>query len=180
MFSPASPWELTSASAGGRFGSAGILPGMIAILSARSGGVEGGGQQFAVRGVSAGVLTLRGKGLAAGQGWPPTYSGPVRYQVRSLRPQIVAAAADIGRRYGIGRVGDPPFSGDARVLADLVVLSVLYRAYLLFARQADGDDFSRKAKSIKADLDATIGLLPPGAPGNSGVPARRPWGRASR
>jgi hypothetical protein len=166
VFSPATPWVLTSATAD--FQALGVMPGHVVQVQAAGAGQGSTADCLAVVGTAPGSVTLRRKGQSAGVGMPPgpsTGGGGVKFQVTTFGPQIALATDDINRRFGItnglypGR--SPSVLSDPGELRDAVVLTVLYRRYLDASREVAGpaDSFAAKARAIKAELDDLLARL---------------------
>jgi hypothetical protein len=166
VFSPATPWLLTSATA--NFQALGVAPGQVVQIQVAGAGQCSTADCLVVASTAPGSVTLRRKGQSAAVGMPPgpsTGVGGVRFQVLTFGPQIALAADDINRRFGItnglypGR--SPSVLSDSGELRDAVVLTVLYRRYLDVSREVAGpsDSFAAKAEAIKAELDDLLARL---------------------
>lgn len=166
VFSPGSPWALTSATAD--FQALGATAGQVVQVQVSGTAPAPSPDCLVVAGVAPGSVTLRRKGQPAGVGMPPgpaAGAGGVKFKIVTLAPQIALVSADIDRRFGIANGASPGRSASALAdpgeLRDAVVLTVLYRQYLDASREVAGavDSFAAKARAVKADLDDLLARL---------------------
>ena len=161
-FSPDASWDLMSATSD--FQASGVRPGHVVHLRKPAAWFKGGGELFAVAGVSPGSLTLRRVGMPPGSGAPPTQGtglSGVEFLVATLDPQIEEASFELNRRFAI----DPSSPGrtpsdlrDTRDLRRACVLTVLARRYAGESRGPDGD-FSLKLRQAESELTEALARL---------------------
>jgi hypothetical protein len=184
VFHAADRWTLRSASV--NFAASGLGPGHVVQLIGPPSAFPAPGDALVVASVSAGSVTLRRKGQAAGQGLPP---GPasgltgVAFYVSTLAPQIEAAGYDLDRRFGI----DPQVPGrrrgdlaDARQLREATILTVLHRRYLDLSRDAEGPLAAKAARLGSALADALARVVLHWTSADRGAPTTRFGTRMSR
>lgn len=188
-----SSWVLSSASVA-NFATRGVTPGQMVKLWGAKGtpagaafGPESAADLFAVDAVSGATLTLRRKGLASGQGQPPSAIGltGVGFSVVTLYPQIEDASFEIQQRYGIDDAVVGSATADlykVRELRQATTLTVLHRLYLAMARDSSKpDDFARKASVLRHELSDVLALVAlHWGPTGDDRPASIRYGRVTR
>jgi hypothetical protein len=156
------PWVLTSTSV--NFGTNGVTPNQVVLLSAPKTQYPGGGQLLAIDSVSGNSITLRRlhKDLNVGQPPAPTTGlTNVTFTINTLDPQIEEASFDLKRRFSIDENQAYRASSwlyDLRDLRMATVLSVLKDRYRSETR-TDRGDFALKANSISGALDDVMARL---------------------
>lgn len=189
----AGTWVLTSATVGS-FAARGVLPGQVVKVWGAKGtpagsafGPESAADLFVVDAVAGASLTLKRKGLASGQGEPPSAVAltGVGFAVLTLYPQIEDASFELQQRYGIDDAVVGSATADlykVRELRQATTLTVLHRLYLAMARDASKpDDFARKASVLRQELSDVLAMvaLHWGPTGDDRPPSIR-YGRVTR
>lgn len=161
-FDVPTPWTLSSSSV--VFSASGVGSNQIIHLSRslRSGGdlLRGSGELLAIDSVTEGSATLRWPGQGLNVGHPPGFGGMtlVTFSVRTMSAQIENACFEINERFAIDPRLDmrsPSRVYDLRVLRDLTVFAVLYRAYANGTRDEKGD-WRLKIAQYKSEYDDAL------------------------
>ena len=121
---------------------------------------KGGGELLAVDSVTETFATLRWPGQGLNVGHPPGFGGKVavEFSIRSMSAQIENACFEINERFGIDpnlAMRSPASVYDLRILRDLTVYAVLYRAYANGNRDEHGD-WKLKVGQSKSDYDDAL------------------------
>lgn len=150
-------WALSSITA--NFATRGAAAGMLVHLKKPSSyGVSG--DLLIVDSLVGGVMNLRRKGFATGEGEPPAPLTGITGSVLTARPQIRDASYNLNKLYGV----DDLWYGrryldlyDPAELSDVCAMMTMYQLYLSEARRSTKDDhWWAKAAMVKKDLDELI------------------------
>lgn len=157
-FDVPTPWVMGSPSVD--FLANGVASNQIIHLTNPKAGFKGGGELLAVDSVTETSATLRWPGQGAGVGHPPGFGGKVavEFSVRTMSAQIENACYEINERFGIDpnlTCRSPGRVYDLRILRDLAVYAVLYRAYANGVRDEKGD-WRLKVGQYKSDYDDAL------------------------
>lgn len=173
-FASGNRWLLTSASIAD-FAAQGVAAGQVAVVHVprQGGAIEP--QHLIVSSVAAGGLTLRRKGLPAGQGQPPAPAAGqagIQFSVATLAAEIARASFELNHRFGIDDAVAGRAPGDlsnATELLEPCVLSVLWKRYFAIAQRGNPDAkdtpdakaakaaaYWAKARQIKEELDELL------------------------
>lgn len=178
VFNPAAPWVLYSTAT--NFGSNGVSPNQVVLLSGPKSQYPGGGDLLAIDSVSADGtnLTLRRPYKDLGIGNPPAPAAGltgVTFTIQTFDPQTASASFDIKRRFGIDEnitFRDSTWIYDLQDLRMAVVLTVLYDRYTAELR-SDRGDWVRKMGHIRNQRDEVLDRVQVrwGPYGNSAEPS---------
>jgi hypothetical protein len=177
-FSSGTPWVLHSTAT--NFGTNGVTPNQVVLLSGPKSQYPGGGDLLAVDSVSTDgtYLTLRRPYKDLGIGNPPAPAAGltgITFAIQTFDPQTASASFDIKRRFGIDEnitFRDSTWIYDLQDLRMAVVLTVLYDRYTAELR-SDRGDWVAKIKHMKNQLAEVLDRVQVrfGPYGNSSEPA---------
>lgn len=157
-FDVPTPWVLSSPSVD--FLGNGVASNQVVQLTGARTHFAGGGELLAVDEATESSITLRWPGQPLNQGHPPGYGGVtgVKFEIRTLAAQIENACFEINERFAIDPANTwraPDRVYDLRILRDLTVYAVLYRAYANQVRDEKGD-WRLKVAQYKSEYDDAL------------------------
>jgi hypothetical protein len=158
-FNNGSPWVLNSTAT--NFGTNGVAPNQVVLLSAPKSQYPGTGQLLAIDSVNGTAITLRRLYKDLNVGAPPAPSAgltSVAFTINTLDPQSATASFDIKRRFGIDETiydRSSTWVFDLQDLRMAAVFTVLMARYTQEAR-TDKGDFARKIQLIKVELQQVL------------------------
>lgn len=155
-FDVPTPWTLSSPSVD--FTTGGVGSNQVVLLTKSN--FKGGGELLAIDSATETSMVLRWPGQGLNVGHAPGFGGMtlVTFSVRSMSAQIENACFEINERFGIDPNLDmraPSRVYDLRILRDLTVYAVLYRAYANGNRDEHGD-WKLKVGQYKSDYDDAL------------------------